>query len=53
MIPVAPEMDEGGPTREHKGSGAFSHIESKSPNPMMPDGDVVERCDNKQWDFPL
>lgn len=53
MMPVAPEIDEAGPTREHKGSGTFSHIVSKSPNPMMPGDDVVERCDNKQKIFPL
>lgn len=34
-MPVAPEIDEGGPTMEHSGSGTFSHIESNWPNPMM------------------
>lgn len=44
-MPVAPEMDDAGPTRRHSGKGVFSHIELKSPNPMM-SGDRVEECDN-------
>lgn len=34
-MPVAPDIDEGGPTKEHSGSGTFSHIESNWPNRMM------------------
>jgi hypothetical protein len=38
MMPVDPEIDDAGPTREHKGTGAFSHIVSNEPKPMMSDG---------------
>lgn len=34
-MPVAPEMDDAGPTRRHSGMGVFSHIESNWPNPMI------------------
>lgn len=34
-MPVAPEIEDAGPTRRHNGSGVFSHIESNFPNPMM------------------
>jgi hypothetical protein len=37
-MPVDPEIDDAGPTREHKGTGAFSHIVSNEPKPMMSDG---------------
>jgi hypothetical protein len=47
MIPVEPEIDEAGPTRRHSGNGVFSHIESKSPNPMMADDEAVDWCDNR------
>lgn len=52
---MAPEIGDAGPTRLHNGNGVFSHIELKSPNPMMPVDEVVERCDNKhsEVDFPL
>lgn len=53
MMPVAPEIDEAGPTREHKGSGTFSHIVSKSPNPMTPGGDVVRAVRQQTVDFPF
>jgi hypothetical protein len=48
MMPVAPEIDDGGPTRRHSGNGVFSHIELKSPKPMMSGDEVVDQCDNKQ-----
>lgn len=32
---MAPDIDEGGPTREHSGRGTFSHISVNWPNPMM------------------
>jgi hypothetical protein len=38
MMPVDPEIDDAGPTREHKGTGALSHIVSNEPKPMMSDG---------------
>jgi hypothetical protein len=28
MMPVEPEIDDAGPTKEHKGTGAFAHIVS-------------------------
>lgn len=34
MIPVDPDIDDAGPTKEHRGSAAFWHIESKVPNTM-------------------
>jgi hypothetical protein len=37
-MPVDPEIDDAGPIREHKGTGAFSHIVSNEPKPMMSDG---------------
>jgi hypothetical protein len=30
-----PVMADGGPTREHSGKGAFLHIVSKSPKPIL------------------
>lgn len=34
-MPVEPDIDDAGPTREHNGSAAFRHIELNSPNPIM------------------
>lgn len=53
MIPVDPEMEEAGPTREQRGSAAFRHIESKSPNPMLPvvDNECTDaRLMSERWD---
>lgn len=30
-----PEIVDAGPTKEHKGTGVFAHIESKLPKPMV------------------
>lgn len=35
MMPVEPDIEDGGPTREQSGKGAFSHNESKSPKPIL------------------
>lgn len=34
-MPVDPDIGDAGPTREQSGSGAFAHIESNWPKPMM------------------
>ena len=34
-MPVAPDIDDDGPTRAQRGSGALRHIVSKSPNLMV------------------
>lgn len=35
-MPVAPDIDEAGPTKEHRGTAAFWHSALNSPNPMIP-----------------